>query len=327
MEPTRHVGLLSFSTETNAYQQALMLELNRLGWVDGNTMTLHPYYAEGDRGKLAENVQSLLAEPEEMEVIIAGSTPAARALQTALAAARKDIPMVVGITGDPNLSPGTSGSNPSTASNITGMFDHIAAQQEGQFKILHDIIGGDELRIGVMYDYNNPGKKFDIDQIHTITLSGVAIDVKEYWVTRDHTTAGEEIAGLLAQAKDDQRDAVILLGDALTGLPDIALGIRTVAEGLQLRMMYGAPEAAEGGGLMAYGPKHRKVMGEAAAFVDRILRGVDQPHELPPMATPDVPDLEFVVNTDTHTKHGLDLPTPAILEKWKARLVRSDTVR
>ena len=65
---------------------------------------------------------------------------------------------------------------------------------------------------------------------------------------------------------------------------------------------------ARDGGLLSYGPAPADIMGRAASYVDRILRGAkpgDLPVQLPTK-------FEMVVNRNTATALGLAIP-PSIL--------------
>jgi putative tryptophan/tyrosine transport system substrate-binding protein len=205
--------------------------------------------------------------------------------------------------------------------NVTGVWDHIPIQQETQLQILQDIVGGARLNVGVLFNGDNPGKQLDLTTLQQTRLSGATLDVREYPVAQDLATVESRVADAFARAKGpDGRDAMIVFGDPLLGLPKVAQRIRDAGAAQQLRTMFGASEAAEHGGLMAYGPSHRAVMQRAADFVDRILHGT--PIRDLPVVQPGAAELEFVVNKAMEAKPGLGfLNKPGFQSKWNPRIV------
>ena len=71
------------------------------------------------------------------------------------------------------------------------MWDHIQAQQETQVAILHDIVGGTELNLGVLYNGDNPGKQLDLVALRGCRQPGVTVHVQDIDRDRGYSTTAE----------------------------------------------------------------------------------------------------------------------------------------
>ena len=76
----------------------------------------------------------------------------------------------------------------------------------------------------------------------------------------------------------------------------------------RLPAMYGIRDAAEAGGLMAYGPDYAELCRRGATYVDRILKGA-KPADLP---VEQPTKFELVVNLKAAKALGLAVP-PSVL--------------
>jgi len=77
----------------------------------------------------------------------------------------------------------------------------------------------------------------------------------------------------------------------------------------RLPAVYGSREAADDGGLIAFGPSMPAIYRRAAAFVDRILKGA-KPADLP---VEQPTEFELVINLKTAKALGLTIPQSVLL--------------
>jgi putative ABC transport system substrate-binding protein len=117
-----------------------------------------------------------------------------------------------------------------------------------------------------------------------------------------------DIDRLIRSLRDRPNSGLVFLPDAITSFQRVRITALVAQSGLPA--IYPLREFCEAGGLMSYGVIIEKVIGGAASYVDRILRGAS-PAELPVQAPT---ELEFVVNQKTARQFGLQLP-PALLAR------------
>jgi putative ABC transport system substrate-binding protein len=86
--------------------------------------------------------------------------------------------------------------------------------------------------------------------------------------------------------------------------------IASLAQKYRLPSMFGQPEFADAGGLMAYGPNNADAWRRAATFVDKILKGA-KPGELP---VEQPTRFQLVINVKTAKALGLTIP-PSLLRR------------
>jgi putative ABC transport system substrate-binding protein len=288
------VGLLG--SDQKAYRP-LEQGLSDLGWVEGRTLVLERRYTH-DYNRMAMLARELVAL--RVDVIVGSNAPAVAAAKSAT----RTIPIVMAPTGDP-VSAGFASSLARPGGNITGV------------AIMHTELSGKRLelltaavpniaRIAVMANPENPSTPAMWDETEGRARAlGVT-------VVRFEATATEQFSSVLGSIVRQRLGALVVLGDPFFFRHSQQL----VRLALQHRLpaIYEWRAFAEAGGLMAYGPNLDDLRRRAAAYVDKLLKGVP-PGELP-IEQPE--KFELVVNLKTARAFGLTIP-PSLL-------VRADQV-
>ena len=298
------IGVLDAVPElaNRANLEQLRKGLAELGYVEGRYLRLE--YRSGD-GK-AERNPALAAELASLDVdlIVAGGTPAALAAKGARSAAGTPIPVVTAVALDP-VDTGLVASLEHPGANVTGIAVLTDELEAKRVELLRALAPGRK-RVAVLVDMANPGLVESWKQIQAaarrIGLQPVLVNVKR----------PGNIEKALDKALAKRAQALIVRAGAL---PDAARErlIERVAQH-KLPAIYAQRRFVEAGGLASYGLSTPEMYYLAAGFADKILKGA-KPGELP-MQRP--AKFEFVVNR--RTLRALDLVLPPDL------LLRSDDI-
>ena len=253
-------GPASSSPRTKAFLDGL----KDLGYVEGNTIAIEWKWGDDRVDTFPERAAELVRS--NVEVIVTGGTPAAKALK----AATQTIPIVMAVVGDPvgaelvdNLArPGA---------NVTGF--SIVAPELGtkRLELLKEIVPNLS-SIAVLSNPKNPQSKIEMKEMET---AAQAMGLQLY-PAETSSEAGLEDA--FAAINKAGAQALILLTDSIF----FSERKRTVdlASKHRLPGVYFFPIFVEEGGLLSYGPSDADLFRRAAGYVDRILKGT-KPSELP----------------------------------------------
>jgi putative tryptophan/tyrosine transport system substrate-binding protein len=118
----------------------------------------------------------------------------------------------------------------------------------------------------------------------------------------------DDIVSQLAAATRARDGALVVLPDPITITHQAQ--IAALATASRLPSMFDRSEFAEAGGLLSYGPDFTDITRRAAAYVDKILKGVS-PGELP-VERPT--RFDFVINLKTAQALGLTIPPHVLLQ-------------
>ena len=113
--------------------------------------------------------------------------------------------------------------------------------------------------------------------------------------------ARDEIEGAIAQARD-QGSSLIVMPDPFNGANFEYIIL--LANRYRVPAIYYRREFAEAGGLIAYANDFAEQFPQAAAYVDRILKGA-KPEDLPVQAPT---RFNLIINLKTAKSLGLDVP-------------------
>ncbi len=235
-------------------------------------------FAEGDPANLATLATHLvgLTGPKRIDAFLGTSTPALKALHTALGGTDTR-PVIMAFTGDPiNAGLYTSEPDRVAKNRFTGLTDEVPGQPELQVQVLkvthaHWYKAKPKPKLFILHtDLTvNPGKKREKDNVKK---HHAAVDTTEESVTNASQLTRAALDSSLAGA-----DMVVVMGDPL-----VFQNVANIREHFDNRspkipVVFWAPELAEGGGLMGCGPRHADIFGRAGFFVQRILVHRDTP--------------------------------------------------
>jgi putative ABC transport system substrate-binding protein len=267
--------------------------LRDLGYKNGQNIAIDYLSAEGD----GERFPALAAECLRLkaDVIVVSTTPAAQAAM----AATRTIPIIMIGLGDP-VRVGLVNSLAQPGGNITGlslMVPEVAAKRLG---LLKEAIPGIS-RVLVLSYLADPIAPLQVNALEETARSlGVTLQVRDIRSPDDLPSAFE------AAAKEHD-EALLTTAESIF----VAQGARVT----ELAALYKLPamycysrQVVEFGGLMAYDVSYPDVIGRAASYVDRILKGA-KPSELPVQQPT---KFEFSINLKTAKTLGLTFP-PGLL--------------
>jgi len=292
----RRVGVLlnaaATEVEYQGYLGAFVAEMRRLGWSVGQNLRLDIRWNGGD----AILSQTYAAELTRLmpDVIVTGSTVSLAAVQQAT----KTIPIVFVSVADP-LTQGFASNMRQPGGNVTG-FSSTEFSLGGKWLNLLKEIAPVLKRVAFMFNPpTTPYLKFYLP-----VFDGAAERLGVQVITLPVLTESE-IEPALTEFAREPNGGVMLVGDSFTRLHH-----KKIADlAGRYRLPSIAPsDLAAAGGLMDYGPNFdlARHFGQAATYVDRILRGA-KPGDLPVQAPT---NYKLVLNLKTAKALGLNVPLP-----------------
>ena len=271
--------------------EALLQELQRLGWTDGRNLQIEYRWSPSDLQKAAMELVAL-----SPDVILVSTTPALSSMHQAT----RTVPIVFTQVADP-VSAGFVASMAKPGGNITGftLFDYeIGAKWLGLLKE----IAPNVTRIGVIRE---PTSTSSIGQFGA-TQSAARLSKVE--VSPLGGQDGKDIERTVTEFARGSNCGLISLASPL--IINNRNLIISLAARHRLPAVYPFPSYGADGALICYGPDpidpHRK----AAGYVDRILKG-EKPADLPVQAAI---KFELVINLKTAKALGLAVP-PQLLSR------------
>jgi putative tryptophan/tyrosine transport system substrate-binding protein len=299
-QPTRRRPRVAFllptapgDVETPA--DRVRVELAKLGYVDGQTVSLEAHFAHNRLERLPALAAELVAG--QPDVIYTFASTAARALATTTST----IPIVVAPIGEWSLAD-LVGDMVRPAGNITGLTLDRRDQQEKVLQILKEA-APHITRVGVLRNPLNPAWRHypEVlnDAAHSLGLELVGADAR----------GPEEIDPAFAAMAAEGVDAVFVLNDPIFVNPQPVL--QRIVE---LALSRGWPSSsharhwAGAGGLLSLSSDQRAIARGAALYIHRILQGA-KPSELPVIHPT---RFELVINLKTAKALGLTFPLPLL---------------
>ena len=262
--------------------------LAELGYVEGKNLFIDARWSEGNNAQLSRDAADFVRL--KVDVIVTHGSPAGRVARQATAT----IPIVVATAAD-IVGAGLAASLARPGGNVTGTSDQAGEVIAKQLDLLAEAIPGLQ-RFAVLSYSGNPVS------VGVVRMLEAAAHQRSFSVTLLSVKGTEDVDKAFETVKRERGRAVMIVNDAWS-LSNRA-GIAGAALARNLAAVSVSRLFAEAGGLMTYGPDLPAVYKHAAAFVDKILKGVkpgDIPIEQPTK-------FELVINRRTAKLLGLAIP-------------------
>jgi putative ABC transport system substrate-binding protein len=291
-ERPRRIGVLMNRAADNPEGQdrlaAFHQGLQELGWNVGRNVRIDTRWTEDNADRSAKYAAELVALAPD--VILASGTLAVTALQHT----SRTLPIVFAAVGDP-VGAGIVDSLAHPGGNVTGfmLYEHNLAAK--YLELLKEIAPR-VTRVAIVRHAANPAGVAMFGTLQNAAQSlGVAaspINVRD---------AREIERSIEAFARSPNGGLVVTQTASATVYRDVIIA---AAARNKLPAVYALRYSATVGGLISYGPDDIAQFRQAAAYMDRILRG-EKPADLPVQAPT---KYELVINLKTAKALGLTLP-------------------
>jgi ABC-type uncharacterized transport system substrate-binding protein len=234
----------------------------------------------------------------QVDAIVTGDTRMAQvAKQTT-----STIPIVMGASDDP-IEAGLATNLSRPGGNLTGFTLVVGPQVAGKhLQLLKELAPGIS-RVAVISE--SPSSASSIAWRRETEVSAQRLGLTPFWITVDQR---EQLADVLPAITGGRADALIAHGTT-TNFSHRARLVALAAD-TRLPALYGHPEMARAGGLMAYGADVTDNFRRAAEYVNRILRGA-RPGDLP-IQQPT--KFVLVLNLKTAKAFGIPIPPSLLLQ-------------
>jgi len=290
-EPVRRIGVLMAVADASgqSYVTAFRGALTKLGWAEGSNLRIELRWSAGD----ADRIRTLAKELVDLrpDVIVGQGTPAI----AALGRETQTIPIVFANVADP-IGSGFVVSLARPGGNSTGFMTDNSALGGKWVQLLKEIAPR-TVRVALLF---NPATavplKFYMPSVQAAaSTSGIEVNATP-------VQAKDEIEGVIAAQARDQGGSLIVMPDPFNAANREQ--IIFLAARYRVPAMYFRREFADAGGLIAYANDFAQQFPQAAAYVDRILKGA-KPADLPVQAPT---KFDLVINLKTAKSLDLDVP-------------------
>jgi ABC-type uncharacterized transport system substrate-binding protein len=295
------VGILSVTASDAPRNsiEAILRGLGKMGYADGDTVSIEYRWAGGDYGKLPQLASELVSRG--VSIIFANGN--ANVAKAAIAAT-STIPIVFANGGDP-IKLGLVQSINRPGGNVTGVSFFFSALGAKRLEIMRELIPPLAL-VGFLVNPDNSVTEADISNLEEAARTlMMQIKVAKATSVREFEPAFASLAASNVQALLVNTDAFF----AGRRADLVALAAR-----FSIPASYSSRPYISEGGLLSYGTDVDEMYQQAGVYVGRILRGA-RPADLPVMQPT---KFELIVNLKT--AKGLGLTVPATL------LARADEV-
>jgi putative ABC transport system substrate-binding protein len=285
------VGILgdSMSGSWDIFRQALA----DLGWIEGRNTHFESRWAEGRNDRLPALADELARLKVDVIVSEGGiSTLAAKK-------ATGTIPIVMVIAADP-VGIGLVASLSRPGSNVTGSASPSPQLASKQMQLLREVVPN-LTRLSVIWIPANPAHLIALKELETAAVPfAIAIH-------RAGAPNASDLERAFSAITKQRSNALLILGTPIFDSRQTEIARFSIEN--RIPAMFNKPFFAEAGGLMTYGVRYADFFQQAAAYVDKILKGA-RPADLP-VQQPD--RFELVINLKTAKSLGIKVPQSILL--------------
>jgi putative tryptophan/tyrosine transport system substrate-binding protein len=290
----RRVGVLMGIADDPEGQARVMVfkqALHALGWIEGRNVQFIYRWSAGDAVHARQFANELL--DLRSDVILANSTP----IVVAVRDATRTTPTVFVQVSDP-LTAGVVQSLARPGGNLTG-FTNFEPSIASKWLELLKRVAPNVTRVAYLFNPNTA----PLFYAKGVEAAAPALSVKPFAAAVHDADETERVIEQFARASDG---ALLVLPDLFTATN--RRSIIALAARHRLPAIYPARYFVASGGLMSYGIELLETYRQAAAYVDRILKG-ERPAELPVQQPT---KFEFVLSLKTANALGLEVPDKLI---------------
>jgi len=266
VHPSNPVEVMSRGPSLNQGNRAFLDELARLGYVEGETIRIDRWTAEGKPERFAGLAQEVTqSRPDVIHVVSAR-------LAQHLKAASSEI-SIVAMTADP-VAWGLAASMARPGGNITGVTADVGTELVTKHLELLKELTPTASRVGLL------APKAVLESAYFRALRDAAQKVRVAIIPLPlESLINEAEYRRVFEAITAAQVHGLIVGDAPENFANRPLIFELVADH-RLPAIYAAADYARSGGLMAYGTAFTDLMRHMAHFVDKILKGA-KPSEMP----------------------------------------------
>jgi len=273
--------------------EAFSKGLRDLGYVEGKNIHLEYREAEGQFDRLPTLAADLVRL--HVSAILTNSTVATKAAKEA----STTIPIIVASAGD-IVAEGLVASLARPGGNVTGLIAISLDLGGKRLQLLKETLSKAPL-IAVLW-HPNPADEKEVRETETAAQK-LGLKLQSLPVR-----SADEFQNAFTAMIKENASALIIIQGSFTGFHRKQLFV--LAQKNRLPSMCDAPNWAEEGCLMSYGPNRADLYRRAATYVDKILKGA-KPNDLP---VEQPTKFEFLVNLKTAKQIGLTIP-PNVLAR------------
>jgi putative ABC transport system substrate-binding protein len=289
------IGYLTLRASPSESDKAFLQALQKLGYIDGQNITIQYRWAAGkveNLPKLAEELVGMQAD-----LIIAATTPAVQAAKSATST----IPIVMTGSADP-VGSGLVASLARPGGNVTGMSSMLPELAGKRLEVLKETIPKLS-RVGFLAHGRDPAHRLFVKEAQE---AGEKLGIHIQPAVVHNSDEIEDALSALIKT----RTRALIVQTLFVGNVDDGRRIAELAMGHSLPTVSDGNRFAELGGLLFYGPRHFENILRAAVYVDKILKGA-KPAELP---VEQPTKFEMVINLRTAKQIRLTIP-PNVLAR------------